>query len=224
LETPLVEKVVEADRLMEHLLPGSTCIDEDALFSIQDDHSMCLDIAIWDPGVDDSSRLSAQEDTTAHTRYSVIQGEIAPSDGVQWHTGVPSNTVDSGQFSTSSYAESVFGDSRVGTSRTDTSSEGSEMAPQHDHDQGSHHLAAQLRVSETMIRAATRRIDDMHAVMADYYCRASVAQGSSDGGFSMDDFHTLQERVSMMRTDYQQLLTDRDYLLRVGEMYHEALR
>jgi hypothetical protein len=59
LETPLVEKVVEADRLMEHLLPGSTCIDEDALFSIQDDHSMCLDIAIWDPGADDSSRLSA---------------------------------------------------------------------------------------------------------------------------------------------------------------------
>jgi hypothetical protein len=27
-----------------------------------------------------------------------------------------------------------------------------------------------------------------------------------------------------MRTDYQQLLTVRDYLLRVGEMYHEALR
>jgi hypothetical protein len=40
----------------------------------------------------------------------------------------------------------------------------------------------------------------------------------------MDDFHTLWERVSMMNTDYSQLLTDRDYLLRVGEMYHEALR
>jgi hypothetical protein len=224
LETPLVEQVAEVDRLMEHLLPGSTCIDEDALFSIQDDHSMCLDIAIWDPGTDDSRKLSAQEDTTAHTGYSVIQGEIAPSDGVQWHTGVPSSTVDSGQFSMSSYAESVFGDSRVGTSRTDTSSEGSEMAPQHDHDQGSHHLVAKLRVSETMIREATRRIDDMHAVMVDYYWRASVEQGSSDGGFSMDDFHTLRERVYMMRTDYQQLLTDKDYLLRVGEMYHEALR
>jgi hypothetical protein len=37
-----------------------------------------------------------------------------------------------------------------------------------------------------------------------------VAQGSSDGGFSMDDFHTLRERVSMMRTDYQQLLTESD--------------
>jgi hypothetical protein len=73
-----------------------------------------------------------------------------------------------------------------------------------------------------MIRAATRHIDDMHAVMADYGWRASVAQGSSDGGFSIDDFHTLQERVSMMRTDYKQLLTDRDYLLRVGEMYQSV--
>jgi hypothetical protein len=181
LETPLVEQVAKVDRLMEHLLLRSTCIDEDALFSIQDDHSMCLDIAMWDPGADDSSRLSAQEDTTAHTGYSVIQGEIAPSDGVQWHTGVPSSTVDSEQFGTSSYVESVFGDSRVGSNRTDTSSEGSEMAPQRDHDQGSHHLAAQLRVSETMIRAATRHIDDMHTVIENYYWRASVAQGSSDG-------------------------------------------
>jgi hypothetical protein len=142
LETPLVEQITEADRWMEHLLPGSHCMDEDAFFSIQDDHSMCLDTSIWDPGVDDSSRLSAQEDTAAHTGYSVIQGEIAPSDGMQWHTRVPNNMVDSGHFSMSSYAEGVFGDSRVGTSRT----------------------------------------------------------------------------------DYQQLLTDRDYLLRVGEMYHEALR
>jgi hypothetical protein len=55
---------VETDRLMEHLLPGSACIDEDALFSSQDDHSTCLDTSIWDPGADDSSRVSAQEDTT----------------------------------------------------------------------------------------------------------------------------------------------------------------
>jgi hypothetical protein len=40
----------------------------------------------------------------------------------------------------------------------------------------------------------------------------------------MDDFHTLRERVSVMRTEYQQLLTNMDYLLRVSEMYHEALR
>jgi hypothetical protein len=40
----------------------------------------------------------------------------------------------------------------------------------------------------------------------------------------MDDFHTLRERVSMMRTDYHQLLTDGDYLLGIGKMYHKALR
>ena len=82
---------------MEHLLPGLACTDEDALFIGQDDHSTCLDTSTWDPGADDSSRVSAQEDTTAHTGYSVIQGEITPSDGVQWHTGVPSSTVDSGR-------------------------------------------------------------------------------------------------------------------------------
>jgi hypothetical protein len=142
--------------------------------------------------------VSAQEDTAAHTGYSVIQREIASSDGMQWHTGGPSSTIDSGQFNTLSYAKSVFGDSKV-----DTSSEGYEVAPLHDCDQESHHLAAQLRVGEDMIMAATGRSDDMHALRADYCWRASVAQGSSDEGFAMDDFHTLRERVSMMRTDYQ---------------------
>jgi hypothetical protein len=98
------------------------------------------------------------------------------------------------------------------------------MAPQHDHDQESHHLASHLRVSEDMIMAATRRSDDMHALMVDYCWRASVTHGSLYEGISMDDFHTLRERIYVMRTDYQQLLTNRDYLLRIGEMYHKALR
>jgi hypothetical protein len=75
-----------------------------------------------------------------------------------------------------------------------------------------------------MIMAATRCRDDMHALMANYCWRASMAHGSSDKGFTMDDFHTVRERLSLMRTDYQQLLTHRDYLLRIGEMYHDALR
>ena len=83
METPLVEKIAKANRLMEHLLPGSACIDEDALFSSQDDHSMCLDTTIWDPGAYDSSRLSAQEDTVAHTGYSMTQRELAIEDDVQ---------------------------------------------------------------------------------------------------------------------------------------------
>jgi len=33
LESPLVEQIVETNRVMENLLPRSVCIDEDALFS-----------------------------------------------------------------------------------------------------------------------------------------------------------------------------------------------
>jgi hypothetical protein len=85
-----------------------------------------------------------------------------------------------------SYAESVFGDSRVDTSRTDSSSEGYEVAPQHDHDQEPHHLETHLRVSEAMIMEATRFRCDMHELMADYCWRASVAHGISDEGIGMD--------------------------------------
>jgi hypothetical protein len=141
--------------LMGHLLLGPTCSDEDVPLIGQDDHSMCLDTSLWDLGADDSSRVSAQEDTTSHTGYSVIQREITFGDGVQWHTGGPSGTVDSGQLSALSFAESVVGDPKV-----DTSSEEHEVAPQHDCDQESRYLAGQLRVSEDMIMAATKRIDD----------------------------------------------------------------
>jgi hypothetical protein len=82
LETPLVEQIAEANRLMEHLLPRSACIDEDALFSSQDDHRTCLDTNLWDLGADDSSKLSAQDDTTILIGYNVIQKELASSVGI----------------------------------------------------------------------------------------------------------------------------------------------
>ena len=75
-----------------------------------------------------------------------------------------------------------------------------------------------------MIRAAARRTYDMHVLMGDYFWRASVAHGSSDEEIAMEDFHTLRERVSVMRTDHQQLLTGQDYLLRISETYHDAPR
>jgi hypothetical protein len=63
---------VETDSLFGHLLPRSICSDEDALLIRRDDHSTCLDTSVWDPGASDISRVSAQEDTTAHTGYSAI--------------------------------------------------------------------------------------------------------------------------------------------------------
>jgi hypothetical protein len=62
-----------------------------------------------------------------------------------------------------------------------------------------------LRVSEGMMMTTTRCIDDTHALVAGYCWRASMAHDSLDGGLVIDDFHTLRERVTVMRVDYQQL-------------------
>jgi hypothetical protein len=219
LEIPLMDQVVETDSLLGHLLPGSIYSDEDALLIGRDDHSTCLDTSVWDPGANDISRVSAQGDTVAHTGYSATQMGVADGDGVQWHIGGLNSTVDSEQFSTLSFEECVVEDSII-----DTSSERHEVAPQHGCDQGSRHLTGQLRVSEDMIMAATRCIDDTHALVAGYCWRALMAHDSSERGLAIDNFHTLMERVTVMRVDYQQLLMDRDYLLEIGEMYHKALR
>jgi hypothetical protein len=37
---------------------------------------------VWDPGTDDISRVSAQEDTTTHTGYGAIQIGVVVGDGV----------------------------------------------------------------------------------------------------------------------------------------------
>jgi hypothetical protein len=64
---PLMDQVVETDNLLGHLLSGLIYSDDDTLLVGWDDHSTCLDTSIWHLGAYDISRVSAQEDTTAHT-------------------------------------------------------------------------------------------------------------------------------------------------------------
>jgi hypothetical protein len=45
-----------------------------------------MDTYVCDPSENDISRVSAQEDTTAHMVYNVIHMGVAVDDGVQWHT------------------------------------------------------------------------------------------------------------------------------------------
>jgi hypothetical protein len=66
-----------------------------------------------------------------------------------------------------------------------------------------HHLAAQLRANEAMIMETARHIDDMQALMADCCWRESMAHDNLDEAFSIGDFHTLLERMSVMRSDFQ---------------------
>jgi hypothetical protein len=64
LETPLFDQVGETDSLMRQLLPVLVDSNVDALLIGWDGHNTCLDTSVWDPGAYDSSRVSAQEDTT----------------------------------------------------------------------------------------------------------------------------------------------------------------
>jgi hypothetical protein len=82
LEIPLMDQVVESSILLGHSLPGLIYSDEDALLIGRNDHSTCLDTSVWDPGADDISRVSAQEDTVTHTRYGVIQIGATVGDGM----------------------------------------------------------------------------------------------------------------------------------------------
>jgi hypothetical protein len=67
LMSPLIDQVVDTDNLLGYLLPGSIYGNEDGLLIGRDDHSTCLDTSVCDPGTNDISRVSAQEDTTAHS-------------------------------------------------------------------------------------------------------------------------------------------------------------
>jgi hypothetical protein len=92
----LLDMVMETDSLIGYSLPRAVHSDEGALCMGRDDHIPCLDTSVWGPGVDDISRVSAQEDTTSHTGYNEIQMGVTVGDGVQWHTRGLSGTVDSG--------------------------------------------------------------------------------------------------------------------------------
>jgi hypothetical protein len=65
--TPLFDQTVETYNLRGDLLLGLVCSDEDSLLIGRDDRSTCLDTSVWDLGTNDSSKVSAQEDTYTHT-------------------------------------------------------------------------------------------------------------------------------------------------------------
>jgi hypothetical protein len=187
LGSPLIDYVVETDMSMGYLLPGPVYSDEDAFLVCWDGHITCKDTFIWDPGADDISRVSAQEDTVVHIGYRVVQFEATVHDDVQWHRGGFSSTMDNGQYSALVLEECIDEDSTI-----DISSGIQEVVLQQGNVQESRQLAGQLRVKEDMIMAAIRHIDDTHMLVVEYCWRATMSQDSSDGELAIDEFQTLR--------------------------------
>jgi hypothetical protein len=87
-----------------------------------------------------------------------------------------------------------------------------------------HHLIGKLKVSEDMIVAAIKHFEDTHTLVADCCWRASGSHDSLGGEPPLVDFQALREAVVVMKSNYLHLLSDRDHLLMLGEMYHDALK
>jgi hypothetical protein len=85
-------------------------------------------------------------------------------------------------------------------------------------------LARQLKVSENMIVTSMRHRGDTHTLVANYYWRASRAHNSLGGEPPLADFQMLREAVVVIKSNYLHLLSDRDHLLMLREMYQDALK
>jgi hypothetical protein len=84
----------------------------------------------------------------------------------------------------------------------------SELVSQPGKDVGSyesHYLAGQLKAREDMIVVTMRHLDDTHALVAEYFWRATVTHDGLGGEFSATDSQIVREAVAVMRSNYQHL-------------------
>jgi hypothetical protein len=90
----------------------------------------------------------------------------------------------------------------------------------------SHHLTGKLKVSEDMIIAAIKHFDDTHKLMENC-CWKEEPPGTHknfEGELSLAYFQALREALVVMKSNYLHLLSDRDHLLMLDEIYFDALK
>ena len=81
-----------------------------------------------------------------------------------------------------------------------------------------HTLRNQLRVSEDMVVASLVHYDRTHELV-DELCRRIPRETGRD--WNVDDLQEVKKALETMKLDYLYLLTDRDYILKIAEIYAE---
>lgn len=84
-------------------------------------------------------------------------------------------------------------------------------------------LENQLKISCDNIVAPTKHYDDTHELMAEYYWRNAVKPGILGGETLLIDLQTLKKALAKMKTNYLRLLSNRNHILMLVEMYHGVL-
>lgn len=86
-----------------------------------------------------------------------------------------------------------------------------------------HNLENQLKVNVDQIMASMRHYDDTKALVEIYCWRIAMTHHSLGGKPSLANFQILKEALVEMKYNYIHLLSDRDHLLMLVEIYHDVL-
>jgi hypothetical protein len=72
--------------------------------------------------------------------------------------------------------------------------------------------------------AAIKHFEGTHTLVADYCWKAPRTHDEFGGELSLAKFQALREALVVMKNNYLHLLSDRDHLLTLDEMYYGALK
>ena len=85
-----------------------------------------------------------------------------------------------------------------------------------------HHLSGSLKEDRKNLREAMKNFVDINALVA--RCCWQASSGDMEGESFLEECIALKEGMAKMKERYMNLLSDREYLLMVAELYHSALK
>ena len=89
-----------------------------------------------------------------------------------------------------------------------------------------HHLPRQLKVSEDTIIATRKHFDETHNLIENW-CSKEEPLGTHkefEGELSLVDFQVLREALVVMKSNYLHLLSDRDRILMLDDIYFDVIK
>lgn len=86
-----------------------------------------------------------------------------------------------------------------------------------------HNLESQLKTNTDKIMPATMQYDDTKALVPNYCWRSVVTHDNLKGEPSLADFQGLRKALVEMKSNYLRLLSDKNHLLMLVEIYHDVL-